>query len=976
MYIVKTKYSLENNIEPLAMLKKASELDVNTLLVADDGPYAWLEIDKWNKKYNINVLYSIRKDRSGVSIIWIPRGDVLRKIAKLEKAYRTDNFNEIAKTDFLVLLVPNEITKKEILQKDIDTLNWLKKKTEQLYILNRKEAFHNIRILKEKTGIHSISMKEVMYLDPIERDVSLMRKAIKNGKLEEDDYRSFMLPKQHLEREMESYEYKRTERFLESIEQKFVVEGHPEFKDKRMEYWNTKEIENAKMPDKWGRFFGKEIKLPETEWERKKLALLCYKAGYGFNRRYVHPDMNIQFALESLKHELSVIAEKGFYTYFLMVEDFIRFCREKKIRVGKGRGSVVGSVLAFCLGITDIDPVKYGLKFERFLNPYRLNTPDIDLDFPPSQIDMVFKYVEEKYGEENVSKILTFNTFGVINAIQSIKNVFRIKDRIETWFPQGLENLDEFLQSDEGKLVKSRLKEKGYTYILDYVNGISNLPQALSIHPAGVIISQELDELPVIERDGNQVLAFTKQDDQIERLGVIKFDFLKIKTLDVLKQTEEIRKKLNKPIYELNYADEKTFETYRSGNTVGVFQMKSYGMRKTCQDVKPNNIEELMDILSLYRPGPMEEIPKYIENKEKGSWSFEKLDPNSSEFKDIVPILGKTHGIITYQEQIMEIASVWAGYSLGEADLLRRAISEKKKSIMEAEKKIFIERSVQNGRDKSVTEYIYFLIERFAEYGFNRSHAGGYAVFSFETAFDKTHYPIEFMTASMNVSISDRKRLKIYLKEVERMGIELLKPDLYESDVYFTATQDGKIRMGLAAIGGIGPKQAELLKKIVKEHKPKTFEEFYKNKQLGKLSGRTMDILIRAGVFDLFGDRYEIWQSVKDKKNQKPLDGKNPITFYMEWEQQLLQCTFSDFNKIAKDLKPDEFVVESISKIKDKKGRKMAFLKVISSEGKKELVVYYNVWSYISEKLEVGMVIIPKIKDNNVVTYVNIKGES
>lgn len=972
MYIVKTKYSLENNIEPLALLQRTEDMEIETLLIADEGPYAWLEIERLKPQFNkVNILYSIEKARNNVKILWIPRGDILKNIAALETAYRTNKFSNLNKSNYYAILVPNTITKKEIIQKDLDTLRWLKTKAERCYILNQEESLHNVRILKEKSGIHPITIREACYLEPTERDVSLLRKSIKYGKYLEDDYRSFILPRSFLTEEIGTFEYQRTSRFLNSIKQDFIVEGHKNFKEKKMEYWNKKEIQSTTVPGDWKRFFGKDIKLPKSEWEQKKLALLCYKAGLGFNLLYGQLS-NRDYALNRLKHELSIIAEKGFYTYFLMVEDFIRYCRTENIRVGKGRGSVVGSVLAYCLRIIEIDPIAYELKFERFLNPFRLNKPDIDIDLPPSQIQKLFSYVKEKYGEEYVSKILTFNTFGFINAIQSLKNLFKIQERIETWFPKGLDNVDTFFATSEGQRVKKKLIQKEYLYIVDYARKLASLPQALSIHPAGVIISQELNQLPLISRDGELVLAFTKQNDQIERLGVTKFDFLSVKTLDIIMGTEQLRKELNKPLLQANFNDEKTYELYRSGNTVGVFQLGSLGMRKTARSIQPTKFEEVMDIISLYRPGPMDEIPRYVKNKEKGNWTFEGLNPNSDEYKDIVPILGKTHGIIVYQEQIMEIASVWAGYSLGEADLLRRAISEKKKDLMENEKKKFLEDSIQNGRDIKITEYIYELIEKFAEYGYNRSHAAGYTVFSFETAFQKSHYPVEFMTASLNVNIDQKKKLKVLLSETANMGIRILKPDLFKSSSVFTVTAEGEIRMGLGAINGIGVKQADRIKSLITNKQPKHMQEL--KEYLKEMNGRTMDILVRAGVFDSYGERYSIWSEGKDINN--PLTSKQELLFkYIEWEQQLMQFTFSGLDEITKALSEEEYIVESISKIKDKKGRAMAFLKVVGLKGKKELVVYYNVWEKVKGQVSSGLVITPVIKNDNVVRQIKFKNE-
>ncbi|MED2737561.1 DNA polymerase III subunit alpha [Bacillus toyonensis] len=976
MYLVKTKYSLETNIEPKALLEKANETNNRNLFIIDEGPYAWLEIERLNKDFNLNIIYSICKERNGVKLIWIPKGEILKNIAKLENAYRKNEFSEIMPSDFSVLLEPSTVTKKDVLQKDIDTLLWLKNKFERVYILNKKEAAHNIKILKGKTGIHPINLKEASYLEPNDRDVSLMRKAIKTGKFKEDDYRGFIFPNKFLREELGHHEYNRTQSFIEGIKQEFIVEGHPRFKEKKMEYWNKEEIKNTTIPEDWKKFFNRKVKIPKSEWEQKKLALLCYKAGLGFNKKYGKEDPRREAALKRLKSELATIAEKRFYNYFLMVEDFIQYCKRKGVRVGKGRGSVVGSVLAFSLGIIEIDPVQYELKFERFINPFRSNKPDIDIDLPYSQIHILTQYVKEKYGEEFVAKLLTFTTFGVINAIQSIKNVFGIKEKIETWFPKGLNDLDSFLNSEEGKPVKNKLIDNNYFYIMDYVNGISELPQSLSVHPAGVVISQELNEIPLIERDEELVVPFTKQDDQIERLGCMKFDFLTVRTLDVIKEAEDIRRNLGKKLLPLDFNDSKTYELYRSGNTFGVFQMKSKGMRDTCINVQPERLEDLMDILSLYRPGPKDEIPNYVQNKMKGHWSFDKMDQNSQEFQDIVPILNKTHGIIVYQEQVMEIASIWAGYELGEADLLRRAISEKKSALMEKERTKFIERSLLNGREKGVTVYIYSLIEKFAQYGFNRSHAGGYAVFSFETCFQKAHYPVEYMTASLNNALADRKKLKAYLSETSRMGIEILKPDIFESEPCFTATNDGKIRMGLAAINGIGLTQAKKIKAIVKLHKKISFDEIKNLLSQSKMTGRTMDILIRAGVFDHFGDRYDLWQSVKYKKNQNEGKSIEPALLYIDWEQQLLQHTFSDLSKLTEALQENEFMIEKITEIKDKNGRLMAFIQVQGKYEKKDLIAYYNIWSNLKNKLSTGIIIEPSLKNERVISYAKVKDKS
>ena len=970
MYIAKTKYSLDNNIEPKELLETAKENGIKTLIVADEGTYGWLELEKHNRKFQLNLIYALRKERNGVRMIWIPRGDALKNVAAIENAYRNQTLNQLNGKNFFVILDPNHKAKKEVIQKELDSLKWLKQKVERVYILDKGDA--NTKVLKDKSGVATISFKEVMYLNPSERDVSIMRKAIKEGQLIEDDGLSFMVPEKFLENMFGKFECNRTKRFLAEIQQELIVEGHKGYQEKRMEYWNLKEIEETPIPANWERFFGRVIKIPQSEREQKQIALLCTKAGKGFNERYQHStEKEYAYAINHLKYELSVIVEKGFYTYFLMVEDFIRYCRVNNIRVNRGRGSVVGSILAYCLKITDIDPVQYELKFERFLNPYRMNKPDIDIDLPSSKTEELYKYAQEKYGKESVSKIVTFNTFGPYSAIQSVKNIFKIKDKIETWFPKGLKDIDAFLKTDKGALVRDRLEENGYLHILQYISGIAKLPQALSVHPAGVLISQELNELPLIEKDGELVLTFTKQDDQIERLGVTKFDFLKLSTLDILEETEKWVQKSGQQVKQLDFQDAKTFDLIKKGSTVGVFQLSSRGMRQTCSAIRPNSIEELMDISALFRPGPMSEIPRYVENKKKGYWEFEGLAPDSVEFKDIVPILNKTHGIITYQEQIMDIASVWAGYSLGEADLLRRAVSGKKESIMVKEKENFVKRSLANGRGQKVTEYIFGLIEKFAQYGFNRSHAAGYANLSFETATMKVHHPVEFMTASLNDAIKgkrDRDKILMLFSEVERMGIPLLRPDIDESEALFTPTANGGIRVGLAAIAGIGVAQAIKVKELIAKGEASLEKRL---EELKSFKGKTMDLLVRAGALDSYGERMDIWNGLKVKK-QQPNNVENTLSLYLEWENDLLGTSFS-VSLLTTDLNQDEYFVETITKRNDKNGREMAFIKIVSKEGRKEIVVFHNIWAPLKNKVVEGSILEQAVVDGRIAKFIKVK---
>ena len=555
--------------------------------------------------------------------------------------------------------------------------------------------------------------------------------------------------------------------------------------------------------------------------------------------------------LDRLALELEVIKKMGFASYFLIVWDFINYAKSKGIPVGPGRGSAAGSLVAYCLKITEIDPIKYGLLFERFLNPDRISMPDIDVDFCKDRRQEVITYVSEKYGQDNVAQIITFGTMASKAAVRDVGRVLDIPyaevDKISKLIPSGpdVKSLDDAIK------IEPRLKEIYETNpqmreMIDIAKRLEGLSRHASTHAAGVVIAPEpLTYFTALYKNPSEEVVTTQLDmKSIESMGLLKFDFLGLKTLTIMDKTVQFIKQQGGDIdlLEIPVDDEETYKYLISGETTGIFQLESAGMRDILARMQPSRFEDLIALVALYRPGPMGWIDDFIKNK-KGEAEVAYDLPQLKE------VLDETYGIILYQEQVMMIANKIASFSMGQADLLRRAMGKKKPEEMAKQKEAFIAGAIKNGIAEKLAKELFEKMEPFAQYGFNKSHSAAYAYVAYQTAYLKVHYPVEFMTANFSADMGDTDRIVKLINECRGMNIAILPPDINASDREFKI--DGSsVRFGLEAVKGVGGAALEVI--IAEREKGvfETFAEFLKRIDNKKVNKKVIESLIKAGAFD------------------------------------------------------------------------------------------------------------------------------
>jgi DNA polymerase-3 subunit alpha len=559
---------------------------------------------------------------------------------------------------------------------------------------------------------------------------------------------------------------------------------------------------------------------------------------------------------ERLEYELSVIIKMGFAGYFLIVADFIDHARRSDIPVGPGRGSAAGSLVAYSLSITNIDPIKYGLLFERFLNPHRISMPDIDIDFCMNGRDDVIRYVAEKYGRENVGQIITFGTMKAKAVIRDVGRTLSIPygevDRIAKMVPTGPNITLEKAMEEEPELRKLEEGELHHRKLLKIARSLEGLSRHASTHASGVVISDRplVEYLPLFKGSNDEVMTqFTM--DQIEKLGLIKFDFLGLKTLTVIKHTLKLIEDTTGQeldIDQVPFDDHATYQLCGEGKTTGVFQLESAGMKDLLRRLRPEVFEDMIALVALYRPGPLGSnmVEEFIAGKH-GKTKINYFVPQ------LEPILKETYGVILYQEQVMKIAQVLASYSLAEADELRKAIGKKKQEVMESHRTRFMEGATRNGIQAALAQKLFDLIEKFGGYGFNKSHSAAYALIAYQTAYFKAHYPVQFMTALLTQDMGNQDKTIKNIAECREMGIPILPPDLNESQTDFSMVGEG-IRFGLGAIKNVGAKAMESV--IENRNSGGPFEDlvdFCKRVDASKVNRRVVESLIQAGAFDFTG---------------------------------------------------------------------------------------------------------------------------
>ena len=698
-----------------------------------------------------------------------------------------------------------------------------------------QEAMQGILRIHRETGIPLVCTNDAHYIEKSDAYYQDVLMCIQMGKTVDDPNRmSFGAEEFYLKTEEEM---------------KALFPKYPEALE------NTQKIADKCNYDfEFGHYHLPRFKLPEGVTDSYEyLEYLCEK---GFKERFAtRPEVHAQ-----LEYELSMIKKMGFVDYFLIVSDFIGYAKRNGIPVGPGRGSAAGSVVSYCLHITDVDPIKYSLFFERFLNPERVSMPDIDVDFCVNRRGEVIEYVNRLYGSDHVAQIVTFGTMAARAAIRDVGRVLSVSygetDAVAKQVPTALNmTLDEALKLSK-PLKEMYDNDEGLKRLIDVAKALEGMPRHASTHAAGVVITEKpvYEYVPLARNDENLVCQY--QMTTLEELGLLKMDFLGLRNLTVLEDAAQ-RVRLKVPgfrVEDIPEDDPATFEMLSQGHTSGVFQLESAGITGVCTSLKPKNIEDITAVIALYRPGPMDSIPRFIAcsaNPEKISYKHELLRP----------ILEVTYGCIVYQEQVIQIFRQLAGFSLGQADMIRRAMSKKKHKVIDAERVAFVhgdkERGIvgalANGVPEDVANSIYDEILDFASYAFNKAHAVSYAIVTYRTAYMKRHFPQEYMSALLTSILDNSSKVSEYIAECREMGIKLLPPDVNESGANFTVSGDN-IRFGLVAIKGIG---WGAINGMVAEReqggKFKSFDDFCRRMSGKEMNRRAVENLIKAGAFDSLG---------------------------------------------------------------------------------------------------------------------------
>jgi DNA polymerase-3 subunit alpha len=873
-----------------------------------------------------------------------------------------------------------------------------------------QEKANNLMIeLSKKTGIPLVATNDSHYINQDDAEAQDVLMLINTGADIND--------KERLSMRGDDFSVRSTEEMEEAF--KHVPEAIS----------NTQKIvEACNLELKLGEFKLPSFDVPEGKTSESYLRELCYlgiEKKYDINSKELKDiiesvlkgkeikieeikDSKLKEVIERLEYELSVINKTGFSGYFLIVQDFVNWAKDNRIVVGPGRGSAGGSIVAYLSNITNVDPLKYDLYFQRFLNPDRISPPDIDLDFADKRRDEVINYVSEKYGRNKVAQIITFGTMAAKASIRDVGRAlgypYSYCDKIAKMIPLGFSLEDTLEKIEEFKDLYDSDKEA--ERLIDLALKIEGCARHASTHACGVVISRNiLDESVPIQHPTQDEKGIVTQYEMhsVESMGLLKIDFLGLKNLTIIEETLKriyAVHGINVDIDRIPLDDPKTYKLLQAADCIGVFQLESDGMRRYLKQLKPTEIEDIIAMVALYRPGPMQHIPEYI----RGKHERKEVRYRHPLLK---PILETTYGIPVYQEQIMRIAQDLAGFTLAEADILRKAIGKKIEKLLMEQKDKFVNGMKKNNIDERIAIELWHWIEPFARYSFNKSHAACYAIIAYQTAYLKANYPVEYMAALLTSEGSDLERIAILIEECKKMKIEVLPPDINESFSNFSVVpKKNQIRFGLSAIKNVGYNIVEL---IINERKQnghfKSIEDFVSRVDSKVSNKKSLESLTRAGVFDRLGERNQILNNMEklldwSKKNQKmkesgqrglfddstsvsfsngiTLDSADPMSDYdkLTWEKELLglyvsghplekhramleQQTMS-IKKIVADLNGtgalnrspfEKYIIQgesvtiggiisSIKKILTKKGDPMMFIKVQDLTDTIEVVVF------------------------------------
>ncbi len=759
---------------------------------------------------------------------------------------------------------------------------------------------------------------------------------------------------------------------------------------------------------------------------------------YRYGKKYKEVDKEVQ---ERMDYELSVINNMGWPAYFLIVADFVTWAREQNIVVGPGRGSAAGSLVSYLTGITNIDPLKYNLLFERFLNPDRVSMPDIDLDFADIRREEVIKFVEEKYGKDHVAQIITFGTMAARAAVRDVGRVldypYEYCDKLAKMIPM-FTNLTDALKG-VGELSEIYRTEDAAKKILDFAQRLEGVARHVSTHACGVLITKDpLNENVPVQYASSSDRSIVSQYSlhPVEDLGLLKMDFLGLKNLTIIESALKIIKNtrgIDIDIDKIPLDDKKAYKLFQKGETTGVFQFESSGMKRYLRELKPTEFEDIIAMVALYRPGPMEWIPDFVARKH-GKKKVEYLHPK------LKPILENTYGVAIYQEQVMQIARDLAGFTMGEADVLRKAMGKKIVELLAKQKEKFFDGCVKNSIPKELAEKVFAFIEPFAGYGFNRSHAACYALIGYQTAYLKAHYPTEFMAALLTADQQNTERVAIEIDECRKMGIEVLPPDVNESFGSFTVvtsgTSDNKvideteesktIRFGLKAIKNVGENIADVIIQERKNNGPyKDIFDLLERVTDKDLNKKSLESIIKTGGLDKHGERGQflahiesllsfnkeisknknngqnsLFQDTPDiiMPNKVKLEPTPPVESSVKliWEKELLglyisehpfnnfkmflQDTVTPFNELNNYINNDNItvagVVSSIKKIMTRKNDPMLFVKIEDGISSIEILVFPNLLKETPEIWQDGKVVIIRGKVSDKDQDIKLLGNS
>lgn len=890
-----THYSLlDGAIDIQRFFQRASELKLDTLAITDHGNmFGVLDFYLEAKKYGIKPIIGMEayispgsrfEKKSGgkggrhaaYHLLLLAKNNVgYKNLMKLSSLGYTEGFyyrpridKEILQQYSEGLIASSACMKGEVFQK----INYVGKDEgikaiedyleifgEDFYLeiqnhnIPEEAGYENIYKIAKDMHIPVIATNDVHYLKKEHYSSHDVLLCVQSGKSVHDQNRM---------------KYNTTELYLKDIDEMYKA-----FPDKSETLENTIAVaEKCNVKLETGKLLLPNFPLPKDH-EKENLDDYLRTVAFGGAKKLfgtVKNDLK-----KRLDYELGIIKKTGFAGYFLIVKDFIDFAKNNDIPVGLGRGSVTGSLVAYTIGITRVNPLQYGLLFERFLNPERVSMPDIDIDFCYERREEVIEYVREKYGVKNVAQIITFGTMASKGVVRDVARALGIEyskaDVIAKLIPvfqgkpmpltEALEKIPELKQMTQNG-------DEQFNELMKHAQVLEGLARHASIHAAGIIIAPDeitnYAPLYQTEEKGQKVIATQFSMNGCETIGLLKMDFLGLRTLTVLHHTVEMLK--NKGIEidldNLPLDDKATYEIFSEGCTVGIFQFESSGMQEYLRKLKPNRIEDLIAMNALYRPGPMENINTYIARK-FGREKSEYLHPK------LKTILEETYGIIVYQEQVMQIASELASFSLGKADILRRAMGKKKKSVMRKQKKEFIDGCKNNGIDLKTAEEIFELIFKFASYGFNKSHSAAYALLAFQTAYLKKHHPAEFMAATLTSEINDASRITVLIDECRRLGLEILPPNVNISGDKFDVPEEGKISFALAAIKNVGQSAIKSIINARKEYGK--FQNIFQMLQfvdMRAVNKKILEALVQAGALDeLEGTRSQNFAAIESAIN-------------------------------------------------------------------------------------------------------------